>query len=70
MTVEKTRAELAGNLSVGDIRRLRDDFDKRHTRADGTFDWDSANAETEAGAARVIADIARIRAEGKAKKVV
>jgi len=51
------------SFTVEDIRRLRDDFDRRHTDKNGKIDWERATAETEEGAAKVLAKIARIRAE-------
>ena len=58
MTVKTT-----GTFAVEDIRRLRDNFDRRYTDDKGNIDWDGATAEIERGAASIRAEIARIRTE-------
>jgi hypothetical protein len=59
----KTVKNLSDSFAADDIRRLRDEFDKRYTNENGVIDWKGATAETEAGAERVRAEIARIRVE-------
>jgi hypothetical protein len=59
----KTTVKVSDSFTVEDIRKLRDDFDKRHTDANGKIDWDGAAIEIEKGAASVRAEIARIRSE-------
>jgi len=54
---------VSDSFNVEDIRKLRDDFDRRHTDENGNIDWEGATTETEEGAARVLAKISRIRAE-------
>ena len=59
----KITAEMSDNFTVEDIRRLRDDFAKRHTDENGKIDWDKVFAETEKGSKKILAEITRIRAE-------
>jgi hypothetical protein len=59
----KTTIKISDDFTVEDIRRLRDDYAARYTDENGRFDWDGASAETKDGTARVLAEIARIRAE-------
>ena len=56
-------AKTSDSFTVEDIRKLRDDFDRRYTDENGKIDWDGATAEIEKGAAITRAEIARIRAE-------
>ena len=51
------------SFAVEDIRKVREHFVMRHTDKNGHFDWDVATTETEEGAARVLTEISRIRAE-------
>ena len=59
----KTIVNMPDSFTVDDIRKLRDDFDRRYTDEDGNIDWEGATAKTEKGAAKVLAKISRIRAE-------
>jgi hypothetical protein len=52
---------ICGNFAVEDIRRARDEFDRRHTDESGNYDWDGAAVEIEAGAAAMREEIARLR---------
>jgi hypothetical protein len=56
-------ADSPDSFTIEDIRKLRDDFDRRYTDGNGNIDWVGATAEIEAKAARVRADIAHLRAE-------
>jgi hypothetical protein len=51
------------SFTVEDIRRVRDEFDRRHTDENGNYDWEGAFAETERGAALVRAELDRVRSE-------
>ena len=59
----KTMVNIPDSFTVEDIRKLRDDFDRRYTDEGGNIDWEMATAKTEEGAAKVLAKISRIRAE-------
>ena len=59
----KTTNKFSDSFNADDIRKLRDDFARRHTDENGNIDWDRAFAETEEGAALVRAELDRIRAE-------
>jgi hypothetical protein len=59
----KMKDNHSNSFTVEDIRKLRDDFDKRFTDENGNIDWAGATAETEKGAARVLAELDRIRSE-------
>jgi len=59
----KTMVDVSDSFTVEDIRILRDDFDRRYTDENGNIDWEGATAETEEGAARILAKISRIRVE-------
>ena len=54
---------VSDSFTVEDIRKLRDDFDRRHTDENGNIDWEGATSEIEEGAAEVLAKISHIRAE-------
>jgi len=58
----KMAAETASSFTVDDIRKVRIDFVNRYTDKNGRFDWDASTIETENSAAKIIAEINRIRA--------
>ena len=57
----KRNVEISDAFTLEDIRKLRDDFDRRYTDEHGNVDWNGASAEIEKGAAVVRAEIARMR---------
>ena len=59
----KTKIKISDSFTVEDIRKVRNDFVKRHTDESGKFNWDRATSETEESAEKVRAEIARIRTE-------
>ena len=54
---------LSEDFTLEDIRKIRDDRAERYTDKDGNIDWKGLNAEIEAGAAIVRAEITRLRAK-------
>jgi len=50
-------------FTLEDIRKIRNSYAERYTDHEGNIDWDGMNAEIEKGAARIRADILRLRAE-------
>ncbi|MDR1532556.1 MAG: hypothetical protein LBS62_10340 [Clostridiales bacterium] len=59
----KAAVKISDNFTIEDIRKLRDDYARRHTDESGHFDWNEATSEIEDGAAAVRAEIARIRSK-------
>lgn len=62
----KKGLDISPQFTLEDIRKIRDDVARRFTREDGSIDWAGAVKDAEAGANRVRAEIARLRASSKA----
>jgi hypothetical protein len=55
--------DISDAFTLEDIRKIRDDIDRRFMDENGKVDWKGLCAEQEKGAAITRAEIARIRAE-------
>lgn len=59
----KPNLNISDAFTLEDIRNIRNYYADKYTDKDGNIDWNGLGAEQEEGAAKVRAEIARIRAE-------